>query len=139
LPFGGRPAHVPQRDRPRRAHPGRPRQREALLPAGIGARPRAPAEELHDACRGRGPNLGYVPPHTGGDVGQWRAPDLAAPARGAGDLREHPRNRPEWGVGPPFVTPRGFALRGPAVLFLAGWWGIDLRRRRKRRTQPAES
>jgi len=28
---------------------------------------------------------------------------------------------------------------GSAVLFLAVWWGIDLRRRRKRRTQPAES
>jgi len=38
-----------------------------------------------------------------------------------------------------FVSTLGIVLMGSAVLFLAVWWGIDLRRRRKRRTQPAES
>ena len=38
-----------------------------------------------------------------------------------------------------FVSTLGIVLMGSAVLFLAVWWGIDLRRRRKRRTQTAET
>ena len=38
-----------------------------------------------------------------------------------------------------FVSTLGIVLMGSAVLFLAVWWGIDLRRRRRRRTQTAES
>jgi hypothetical protein len=38
-----------------------------------------------------------------------------------------------------FVSTLGIVLMGSAVLFLAVWWGIDLRRRRKRRTQTAAS
>jgi hypothetical protein len=38
-----------------------------------------------------------------------------------------------------FVSTLGIVLMVSAVLFLAVWWGIDLRRRRRRRTQTAES
>jgi len=38
-----------------------------------------------------------------------------------------------------FVSTLGIVLMVSAVVFLAGWWGIDLRRRRRRRTQSAES
>jgi len=38
-----------------------------------------------------------------------------------------------------FVSTLGIVLMVSAALFLAVWWGIDLRRRRRRRTQTAES
>jgi hypothetical protein len=38
-----------------------------------------------------------------------------------------------------FVSTLGIVLMGSAVLFLAVWWGLDFRRRRRRRTQTAES
>jgi hypothetical protein len=38
-----------------------------------------------------------------------------------------------------FVSTLGIVLMGSAVLFLAVWWGFDLRRRRRRRIQTAES
>jgi hypothetical protein len=38
-----------------------------------------------------------------------------------------------------FVSTLGIVLMVSAVVFLAVWWGIDLRRRRRRRTQTAES
>jgi hypothetical protein len=38
-----------------------------------------------------------------------------------------------------FVSTLGIVLMASAVLFLAVWWGFDLRRRRRRRTQTAES
>jgi hypothetical protein len=38
-----------------------------------------------------------------------------------------------------FVSTLGIVLMVSAVVFLAVWWGFDLRRRRRRRTQTAES
>jgi uncharacterized protein DUF6049 len=38
-----------------------------------------------------------------------------------------------------FVSTLGIVLMVSAAVFLAVWWGIDLRRRRRRRAQPAES